>query len=66
MAERLFIIFESTDSLPSKISISYISYWNCKKQFDSLHKKENSVLIAVHYFFRQNGNFENEAKSWSF
>ena len=39
--------------IPSIISFSYINYWICKKQFDFCHKKDNSVLIAIHYFSRK-------------
>ena len=41
-------------TIPSTISFSCINLWDCKKQFDFFHKKDNSVLLAFHYFSRRN------------
>ena len=48
-----FLILRVLTIILNIISFSYIKYWNCKKQFHFLHKKDNSVLIAVHYVSRR-------------
>ena len=48
--QLLFCFFGVLTILPSIISFSYHKYSNCKKQSDFHHKKDNSALIANHYF----------------